>query len=196
MGDCHGPVLAVQHAGAWHVEWTHSVQPARSSQPVKWDPLPIHESQTASDSVPVNFPRMYVYQWAVWAPHCSYIGPHVKSGLTKSSNQPSVAAEGPSWVKHTELMTNTGKRWWIRDTLLKVAKVRIYHNYERWAVCVVHVCKSICGCVWWSTGRTGTVQDGADGEAAKRQRRKKKKKKKKESKVPHCKKYIVKVLHS
>lgn len=38
---------------AWHVDWTHSVQPAHSSQATKWDPFLIHERQT-SDSVPVK----------------------------------------------------------------------------------------------------------------------------------------------
>lgn len=55
---------------AWHVEWTHSVQPAHSSQATKLDPLPIHERQT-SDSTPVKLPGMYVYQWAIAPPRFS-----------------------------------------------------------------------------------------------------------------------------
>lgn len=57
-------------AGAWHVEWTHSVRPEHSSQAAKLDPFPIHESQT-SDSMPVKFPTLYVYQWAIAPAHGS-----------------------------------------------------------------------------------------------------------------------------
>lgn len=76
---------------AWHVDWTHSVRPARSSQAPKWDPLPIHERQTPWQRACQTARDGCMYSIA--APRCSWTGLHVKSARTKSSNWPDAAPE-------------------------------------------------------------------------------------------------------